>query len=270
VEGVTAFFALFLLLERLLGVLERREAGRLVERERRKVELERRRKVERRLDSLERREAERCWRFGVLERRAERLEADLDREVDRRRLTLRFFGALGVLARLAALRRRVVVRRSADRRREPSGVRDLRELLFLFGVRERMELRDEALEDDFLGAFGDLARRAVRRLDVDRDVEAEREERRFVPLGALALRQAALRRLSEVRVRLFCALGVLDRRTERRREALRELDLFAFFAVFSASSSFRARFFLCLIPISLFLFATILVLYSFFHFTYVW
>lgn len=255
--GVAAerFLDFLLLLERRFGVLERREAERLAERVRREVE--------RRFDFLERREER---RFGVRERRAERLEVDFDRETDRRRLPLRFFGALGVTARLAARRRRVVARRSAARRLELFGVRDLRELFFFFGVRERVELREEALEEDFLGALGDLARRTERRFDADRDVETEREEeRRLVPFGALALRRAALRRLSDVRGRRFGAFGVLARRADRRREDFRELDLFTFFAFFpSLSSSFRALFFLSLIPISLFLLATIIVLYSFF------
>jgi len=204
-------------------------------------------------------------RLGVLERRTEREER---REVDR----LDFFER----ERLAAEReeRRDADRRLAARRLELFGVRDLRELRFFEDRREveRVELRrDEALEDFLLGAFGVLARRTERRLDADFDVEAEREDaRRLVPLGALALRRAALRCLWEVRGRLFGALGVLARRAERRREDFREDERFAFFAFFLSSSSFRARFFLSLIPISLFLFAIIKVLYSSFSFTYFW
>jgi len=267
--GVAARFldALLLLPERRLGVLERR-AERV------------RREEERFLDFLEgRREAER--RFGVRERaerveadfgvreRAERLEADLDREVDRRRLPLRFFGDFGVLARLAARRRRAVPRRSAARRLEAFGVRDRRALLFLEDLRE-VDLdgrRDGVLEADFFGPFGVLARR---RLEAERDLEAEREEgRRSAALGALA-RRAALRRFFEVRGRLLGLFGVLARLAERRedlREDFREAVRLAFFTFFSSSSSFRARFFLGLIPISLFLFAIISVLYSSFSLT---
>jgi len=220
--GVAArFFEALLLLDRRLGVLERR------------ADREARREVER-LDFLER----------------GRLEAE--REEDRREED----------------------RRLAARRFELFGVRDLRELLFFEDGRrevERVELRrDEALEDDFLGAFGVLARRTERRF-ADFDVEAERTDvRRLEPLGALALRRTALRRLSDVRERLFGALGVLARRAERLREDFREDERFAFFAFFPSSSSFRARFFLGLIPISLFLFATIMLLYSAFSFTYFW
>merc|ERR1719193_1509033 len=153
--GVAArFFEAFLLLDRRLGVLERR------------ADREARREVER-LDFLER----------------GRLEAE--REEDRREED----------------------RRLAARRFELFGVRDLRELLFFEDGRrevERVELRrDEALEDDFLGAFGVLARRTERRF-ADFDVEAERTDvRRLEPLGALALRRTALRRLSDVRERLL-------------------------------------------------------------------
>jgi len=204
-------------------------------------------------------------RLGVLDRRAEREER---REVERLDFLER--------GRLEADREERLDedRRLAARRLELFGVRDLRELLFFDEGRrevERVELRrDEALDDDILGAFGVLARRAERRLEADLDVETEREdERRLTPLGALALRRAALRRLfSEVRGRLFGALGVLARRAERRREDFREDERFAFFAFFPSSSSFRARFFLGLIPISLFLFAIIMVLYSALSFTY--
>jgi len=242
---------LLLLPERRLGVLERREVERRTERVRREVErffdffLEERREADRLFDERE---------------RVERREADLDREVDRRRLPVRFFGAFGVLARLAARRRRVVARRSAARRLEPLGIRDLRALLlFEEDLREvdREERRDEALEADFFGLFGVLARRAERFL-AERDVEAEREEeRRLLPF--------------EVRVRLFGLFGVLARLAERRedfRDVERREDFrLAFFAAFSSSSSFRARFFLCLIPISLCLFDIMEALYSSFSFT---
>merc|ERR1719193_641380 len=192
-------------------------------------------------------------RLGVLERRADR---EARREVER----------LDFLERGRLEAEREEDRRLAARRFELFGVRDLRELLFFEDGRrevERVELRrDEALEDDFLGAFGVLARRAERRF-ADFDVEAERTDvRRLEPLGALALRRTALRRLSDVRERLFGALGVLARRADRLREDFRKDERFAFFAFFPSSSSFRARFFLGLIPISLFLFATIMLLYS--------
>jgi len=195
-------------------------------------------------------------RLGVLERRVEREER---REVERLDFLER--------ERLEAEReeRREVDRSLAARRLEPFGVRDLRELLIFDEERlvvDRVELRrDEALEDDFLGAFGVLERRAERRLE-DFDVV-----RRLVPLGALALRRAALRRLSEVWGRLLGALGVLARRAERRREDFREDERFAFFAFFPSSSWFQARFFLGLIPISMFLIATMQVLYSSFSLT---
>jgi len=188
-------------------------------------------------------------RLGVLERL--RFEEDLFRLL--RRLAL--LEALGVLERrLLRLAEDLLLRRlprlgalRARRFFELLGVRARRLLLFERRRDREVEGLIEAERDRLrLGAFGVLARRAERRrLEPERDMEADREDERrldplaarrfFEPLGVRVRRLLlferrrdrdleALIEAERDRLRLG-AFGVLARRAERRRFELEGRDV---------------------------------------------
>jgi len=204
-----------------------------------------RRELERRLEAL-----------GVLDRRrldlreAERLLLDLgvfERLLARRRLGVLDFlaspsdtsglGAFGVRARRRDEERRLEAFGVLDRRRETDRLLEALGVLERFFDRRRLGVRDFLDSSVFLGAFGVLARRftALRPLEA---------------LGVLDLRR---RRAERER------LGVLDRLALRLgAEGVRGTVAFLAFLTGFEDSFLRGRF---LIPISLFLFASMSALY---------
>jgi len=204
-------------------------------------------------------------------------------EVAAERLDLRL-GALGVEARLAdflLLDRRRDVDREAERLFEALGALALRARRFRRDFFPELASESDAADFDLrLGALGVEARRDD--LLLERREADLVEERRLEALGALALRRRVTARRPAERLRRLLRLGPfgvrallaerleLRRLAERgllaRREDFRLADRFAFFA-FTGVSSLRARF---LIPMSLFLLASISALYASLSVQYVW
>jgi len=198
------------------------------------------------LDSSPEDTADRALRLGALgveARRADLLleRREVDLEVDRR------FDALGARARRAARRRRedfLLVLVSSP---EDAADRFLDLRLGALGVRARRTERRREVDFDFDFAFDAFGARALRL----RVTALRPAERRRLRLGALGVRALRADRLELLRLE---DLGVLA----RRADFFLLLERLAFL-VFAGVPSLRALF---LIPISLFLFASISALYS--------